>query len=81
MQVKAVFSAANNLKMERVTRICAQHLIKHLSVENCVEIRSLPGIAKNKEFIQQVDAFIMTEVIAESLYDFEGYKYVLNVLI
>ncbi|CAH1100219.1 unnamed protein product [Psylliodes chrysocephalus] len=59
--VKAVFSAANNLKMERVTRICAQHLIKHLSVDNCVEIRSLPGIAKNKEFIQQVDAFIMTE--------------------
>ncbi|XP_050510120.1 influenza virus NS1A-binding protein-like isoform X1 [Diabrotica virgifera virgifera] len=59
--VKAVFSSANNLKMERVTRICAQHLIKHLSAENCVEIRSLPGIARNKEFIQQVDTFIAKE--------------------
>lgn len=48
--------------MERVTKICAQHLIKHLSVENCIEIRSLPGIARNKEFIQQVDVFIAKEV-------------------
>ncbi|EFA06667.2 influenza virus NS1A-binding protein isoform X2 [Tribolium castaneum] len=60
-QVKAVFLAANHLKMDRVTRTCAQHLIKHLSVENCIEIRSLPGIARNKEFIQQVDAFIAKE--------------------
>lgn len=48
--------------MDRVTRICAQHLIKHLSVENCIEVRSLPGIARNKEFIQQVDAFIANDV-------------------
>jgi influenza virus NS1A-binding protein len=60
-QVKAVFLAANHLKMDRVTRICAQHLIKHLSVENCIEVRSLPGIARNKEFIQQVDVFIAKE--------------------
>ncbi|KAJ8947862.1 hypothetical protein NQ318_010008 [Aromia moschata] len=60
-EVKAVFLAATNLKMERVTKICAQHLIKHLSVDNCIEIRSLPGIARNKDFIQQVDAFIAKE--------------------
>lgn len=60
-EVKTVFLVANNLKMDRVTRICAQHLIKHLSVDNCVEIRSLPGIARNKDFIQQVDAFIAQE--------------------
>ncbi|CAH1159086.1 unnamed protein product [Phyllotreta striolata] len=60
-KVKAVFLAANILKMDRVSRSCAQHLIIHLSTENCIEIRSLPGIAKNKEFIQQVDAFISTE--------------------
>nr|XP_023022272.1 influenza virus NS1A-binding protein-like [Leptinotarsa decemlineata] len=59
--IKAVLVAANNLKMERVTRVCAQHLIKHLSVDNCIEIRSLPGIARNKEFIQQVDNFIAKE--------------------
>lgn len=57
-----MFLVANNLKMDRVTRICAQHLIKHLSVDNCIEIRSLPGIARNKEFIQQVDVFIANEV-------------------
>ncbi|KAL1501193.1 hypothetical protein ABEB36_006569 [Hypothenemus hampei] len=57
-QVQAVFSAASRLKMDRVVKICGNHLIKHLSVENCVEIRSLPGIAKNKEFTQQIDIFI-----------------------
>ncbi|XP_050293521.1 influenza virus NS1A-binding protein homolog isoform X2 [Anthonomus grandis grandis] len=57
-QVKAVFLAASLLKMDRVVKICAKHLIKHLSVDNCVEIRSLPGIAKNKDFIQQIDNFI-----------------------
>ncbi|KAJ8925469.1 hypothetical protein NQ315_009303 [Exocentrus adspersus] len=51
----------NNLKMERVAKTCAQHLIKHLSIDNCIEIRSLPGIARNKDFIQQVDAFIAKE--------------------
>ncbi|CAH1163471.1 unnamed protein product [Phaedon cochleariae] len=59
--VKAVFAAANNLKMERVSRQCAHHLIKHLSVDNCIDIRSLPGIARNKEFIQLVDAFIANQ--------------------
>lgn len=57
-QVKAVFLAANHLKMDRVVKICAKHLIKHLTVESCVEIRSLPGIARNKDFIQQIDSFI-----------------------
>ncbi|XP_066249002.1 influenza virus NS1A-binding protein homolog isoform X1 [Euwallacea similis] len=57
-QVKAVFLAATHLKMDRVVKTCGKHLIKHLSVENCVEIRSLPGIAKNKDFLQQIDAFI-----------------------
>lgn len=62
LKVKAVFLAANHLKLDRVTKICAQHLIKHLSAENCIEVRSLPGIARNKDFIQQVDAFIASEV-------------------
>lgn len=60
--MKAVFMSAKNLKMGRVANICAQHLIKHLSVDNCIEIRSLPGIARNRELVQQVDAFINKEV-------------------
>lgn len=48
--------------MDRVARVCANHLIINLCVDNCIEIRSLPGIARNKDFIQQVDAFIAKEV-------------------
>lgn len=59
--VKAVYLAACHLKIDRVARRCAQHLIKYLSVDNCIEIRSLSGIARNKEFVQQVDAFIAKE--------------------
>lgn len=68
LQVKAVYMAACRLKIDRVARICATHLIKHLSIDNCVEIRSLPGIARNKDFIQQVDAFIAKEVCTISFH-------------
>lgn len=61
--MKAVYLAARHLKMDRVARKCAQHLITRLSVDNCIEIRSLPGITRNKEFIQAVDSFITKEVI------------------
>lgn len=68
LKVKAVYLAACHLKIDRVARRCAQHLIKYLSVDNCIEIRSLSGIARNKEFVQQVDAFIAKEVCIESYY-------------
>lgn len=58
-----MYLAACQLKIDRVSRICAAHLVKHLSVDNCIEIRSLPGIGRNKEFVQQVDAFIAKEVV------------------
>ena len=61
-QVKAVYLAACHLKMDRVVKECMRHLIKNLSVDNCIETRSLPGIAKNKTFVDQVDAFIAREV-------------------
>lgn len=61
-QVKAVYLAACKLKIDRVVKECAKHLIKNLSVENCVDIRSLPGIARNKVFVQQVDSYIAREV-------------------
>ncbi|XP_066999249.1 influenza virus NS1A-binding protein homolog isoform X2 [Anabrus simplex] len=60
-QVKAVYLAAWHLKMERVVRECARYLIKHLSIENCIETRSLPGISRNKNFMEQVDSFIARE--------------------
>ncbi|XP_076268203.1 influenza virus NS1A-binding protein-like isoform X2 [Rhynchophorus ferrugineus] len=57
-QVKAVFLTANRLKMDRVVKTCGKHLIKHLSVENCIDIRSLSGITKNRDFVQQIDTYI-----------------------
>lgn len=62
LQVKAVYLAACHLKMDRVVKECTRHLIKNLSVENCIETRSLPGIARNKAFVDQVDAFIAKKV-------------------
>uniref|UniRef100_A0A1B6DBP3 Kelch-like protein diablo n=1 Tax=Clastoptera arizonana TaxID=38151 RepID=A0A1B6DBP3_9HEMI len=60
-QVKSVFMTATKLKMDRVAKECARHLIQHLSPENCIEIRSLTGIAHNKSFVTQVDAFINSQ--------------------
>lgn len=53
---------ATKLKMDRVAKECARHLIQHLSPENCIDIRSLTGIARNKTFVAQVDAFIASQV-------------------
>lgn len=61
-RVKAVYLAACHLKMDRVMKECTRHLIKNLNIENCIETRSLPGIARNKAFVDQVDAFIAKEV-------------------
>lgn len=61
-QVKSVFLTATKLKMERVTKECARYLVQHLDPENCIEIRSLPGIARNKTFVAQVDSYIATQV-------------------
>jgi influenza virus NS1A-binding protein len=55
--------------MDRVVKECTRHLIKNLNVENCIETRSLPGIARNKAFVEQVDTFIAKEVC-----DFRHYR-------
>ncbi|XP_054274096.1 influenza virus NS1A-binding protein homolog isoform X2 [Macrosteles quadrilineatus] len=57
-QVKSVFQTATKLKMDRVAKECARHLIQHMDAESCIEIRSLPGIARNKTFVAQVDSYI-----------------------
>lgn len=61
-QVKSVFLTATKLKMDRVAKECARHLIQHLSVENCIDIRSLPGIAKSKTFVVQINSYIANQV-------------------
>ncbi|XP_014260195.1 influenza virus NS1A-binding protein [Cimex lectularius] len=59
-QVRSVFIAATHLKMERVANECASYLVKNLNVDTCIEIRGLPGISKEKDFLSQVDAYINT---------------------
>uniref|UniRef100_A0A1L8DLL9 BTB domain-containing protein n=1 Tax=Nyssomyia neivai TaxID=330878 RepID=A0A1L8DLL9_9DIPT len=56
--VKDVYLAAWKLRMDRVVSECARHLVVELTPESCIETRSLPGIAKNKAFVIEVDSFI-----------------------
>lgn len=58
LQIKSVYLAAWQLRMERVVSECAKHLIEDLSIETCIETRALPGINRNKNFVQEVDQFI-----------------------
>lgn len=48
--------------MEQVVNQCAAHLVKDLSLETSLETRSLPGINKNKDFVDKVDQFITEHV-------------------
>lgn len=41
---------------------CARHLVSDLSIETCIETRSLPGINRNKTFVQDVDNYISQHV-------------------
>lgn len=60
--VKDVYLAAWQLRMDTVINECARHLADELCADSCIEIRSLPGINKNKSFVSSVDAFISKEV-------------------
>lgn len=77
--VKDVYLAAWQLKIDRVYGECARHLIDELAADTCIEIRSLPGISKNKQFVTAVDDFISREVNKSSpmiFYFFSSYRYI-----
>lgn len=56
--IKDVYLAAWQLRMERVVNECAAHLVSDLSTETAIDTRSLPGINRNKNFVNKVDQFI-----------------------
>lgn len=60
--VKEVYLAAWQLRIDKIVNECARHLIEELCADTCIEIRSLPGISKNKTFVAAVDDFISKEV-------------------
>ena len=62
-EVRSVFLAASYLKMNTMVKECAKHFIKNLTVENCIDVRSLQGISKKKSFVCQLDEFISAQVI------------------
>ncbi|XP_026477213.1 influenza virus NS1A-binding protein homolog [Ctenocephalides felis] len=63
-EVKEVYLGAWQLRMERVVSECARHLVSRLTDETCIETRSLPGIAKNRDFVSRVDRYISDRFIA-----------------
>lgn len=61
-QVKHIYLAAWQLRMERVANECAAHLVNDLTNDTCIETRALPGINRNKNFVSKVDQFIADHV-------------------
>ncbi|XP_058062042.1 influenza virus NS1A-binding protein homolog isoform X1 [Anopheles bellator] len=56
--IRDVYLAAWQLKIDSVVKECARHLVGELEPEICIETRSLPGIERNRRFVQEVDTYI-----------------------
>ncbi|XP_055636407.1 influenza virus NS1A-binding protein-like isoform X2 [Toxorhynchites rutilus septentrionalis] len=56
--IRDVYLAAWQLKIDNVIKECARHMVSDLEPETCIETRSLPGINRNKNFVQEVDTYI-----------------------
>uniref|UniRef100_A0A182Q0M1 BTB domain-containing protein n=1 Tax=Anopheles farauti TaxID=69004 RepID=A0A182Q0M1_9DIPT len=56
--IRDVYLAAWQLKIDSVVKECARHLVGELEPDICIETRSLPGIERNRRFVQEVDAYI-----------------------
>lgn len=48
--------------MDRISKELARFMLKHLSVDNCIEIRSLPCLSTSISFINQVNSYISAHV-------------------
>lgn len=62
VMVKEVYLAAWMLRIDNVVNECARHLVAEMSADSSIEIRSLPGINKNRAFVMSVDSFISSQV-------------------
>ena len=60
--VKNVYLAATQLKMGKVANKCVEYLVENLTVDNCTDIRSLPGISNNKIILEKINGFITEKV-------------------
>lgn len=60
--VREVYLAAWQLRIDNVVNECARHLVAEMCADSSIEIRSLPGINKNRAFVMAVDSFISAQV-------------------
>ncbi|KAL0270414.1 UNVERIFIED_CONTAM: hypothetical protein PYX00_007832 [Menopon gallinae] len=59
--VKNIYLVATQLKMGKVAKKCIEYLIENLNVENCIDIRSLPGISNARTFLDRINQFISSK--------------------
>lgn len=64
--VKTVYMAALRLKMDRAAQKCGEYLVANLKPENCIGIRSIPGLSKDPNLASAIDAYIQKEIAAVS---------------
>ncbi|XP_011496950.1 PREDICTED: influenza virus NS1A-binding protein homolog A-like isoform X2 [Ceratosolen solmsi marchali] len=57
-EVKSIYLVAFYLRMDRIALQCMAHLLESLTPDSCLDIRSMPGIVQNENFVKQVDAYI-----------------------
>lgn len=50
------------VKMERVSRSCGEYLISQLTPDNCLSVRSIPGIAADAALVERLDHYIQEQV-------------------
>ncbi|XP_022242439.1 influenza virus NS1A-binding protein-like [Limulus polyphemus] len=63
-KVKQAYVAATKLRMTSAAGQCRSFLIKHLTAENCIDVRSIPGLSPvtDPEFIAAVDNYIRQNI-------------------
>lgn len=60
--VKATYVAATKLRMSSAAKQCGKYLVENMRPDNCIGLRSLPGIASNKDLLLKVDNFIRQNI-------------------
>ncbi|XP_035224105.1 influenza virus NS1A-binding protein homolog isoform X1 [Stegodyphus dumicola] len=60
--VKATYVAATKLRMFSAAKQCGKYLVENMTPDNCIGLRSLPGIASNPDLLIKVDNFIRQNI-------------------
>ncbi|XP_054713920.1 influenza virus NS1A-binding protein homolog B-like isoform X2 [Uloborus diversus] len=61
--VKATYVAATKLRMFSAAKQCGNYLLENMTPDNCISLRSLPGIASNPELLLKVDNYVRQNIV------------------